>query len=130
MVNFCSNCGKEVKNDSNFCENCGYQLKETEAEAEAKNVNKASEQPTGSKGLAIAGMVFGVLGLSLCVSFILIPYIQFLPLLLSLLGFIFSISSHRRIGFRTAGLVTSIIGLSMEILILMVLLAELLASEL
>ena len=128
----CKKCGKKISKNVKFCTNCGEkvvleeEVKETKKTAEkvvAEKVdanNKAEEKKVEVKtaenktsGLAIAGMILGIIGLLL--SFFIGPFAFLFPLL----GLIFSIVSKNGKGFKIAGIITSIVALLIEIVILL-----------
>lgn len=43
---FCTNCGKEIKDDSKFCENCGTPVQNIEAPADPAPAAEIPEEPT------------------------------------------------------------------------------------
>lgn len=122
----CTKCGKEVKKTDSFCQYCGTALAK-EAKVEEKKTTKAvvkkeevkvepvvKEEPKkGSKGLAIAGMVLGIVGVIF--SLIIGPIAFLFPLL----GLIFSLCG-RKGGFKIAGIITSIIAFVIEIVYLFI----------
>ena len=129
----CKKCGKEVSNTDAFCQYCGSKVEEETKEVavstakkektekvkaekvEAVKVVEPSQGSRSGKGLAIAGMVLGILGL---IFSIVIGPIAFI---LSLLGLIFSLTSKFKSGFRVAGIVTSIIGFVIQIIYVIIL---------
>ncbi len=63
---FCSNCGKEISEDTAFCSNCGAkQKKETAEPVNAPNINvpvaNQTDKPRKKGGLT-AGWIMAVLG--------------------------------------------------------------------
>lgn len=115
----CKKCGKEVKKTDAFCQYCGTkvetevkEVKKVEKKEEVKQevVKKAPVENQGGKGLSIASMVLGIVGIVF--SFIIGPF----AFILSLLGFIFALCSKRKNGFRLAGLITSIVGIVFQII--------------
>ena len=130
----CTNCGKEVKKTDKFCQYCGTEVKaeekkttktavvEKKAETKktaAKKVEavkveepKVEEKKSGN-GLAIASMVLGIIGIVF--SLILGPVAFILPLL----ALIFGLCSKKS-GYKTAGIITSIVGFVIEIIIIII----------
>lgn len=121
----CKKCGKEIKKTDVFCQYCGTKVeaeKEVEKKVETKKtttktaekVEAVKVEPTGEKksgnGLAIAGMVLGIIGIVL--SFVFGPFAFLFPLL----GLILSLCA-KKCGFKTAGIITSIVGFVIEIVI-------------
>ncbi len=132
----CKKCGKEVKKSDAFCQYCGTKVEVKEAvtkpvktvekkeEVKQETVKKAPVVNQGNKGLAIASMVLGIIGLIM--SLIIGPFAFVFPLL----GLIFALCSKSKLGFKTAGLITSIVGLVIGFiyLILMIFYTALFAS--
>ena len=129
----CKKCGKKVTKGTKFCTNCGEEVifeeaKKTESKtakavkARAEKVEAVKvEEPKKevkkeSNGLAIAGMVLGIVGL---VFTLILNVASILIFLLPLLGLIFSIVAKGKKGFKIAGLVTSIIAIILEVLFLL-----------
>lgn len=134
----CKKCGKKNLKTAVFCTNCGEELKQEEtkktttkkavearAEAKTKAAEKKAEKVTeekvtetkkeeGGKGLAIAGMVLGIVGLLF--SFFIGPF----AFILALLGLIFSIVAKNGKGFKIAGLITSIIAIVIEVIFVII----------
>ncbi len=74
MAKFCSECGKELEENSKVCKNCGKQIEEN-----INSVDKRAVTTTKSaNGFAIAGFVLSLVSLLCCGT-------------TSLLGLIFSI---------------------------------------
>ena len=126
----CTKCGKTIKETDKFCQYCGTEVKAAEKKTTAKKevkavekkeevkvvpVKKEAETKTGN-GLAIAGMVLGIIGLVL--SFAIGPF----AFLLTLLGLILSICSKKS-GYKIAGIVTSAIGIFIQIIWIVIALA-------
>lgn len=123
----CKKCGKEVKKTDVFCQYCGTELKKEEKEtktnvvekrAEAKKAEKVvvekvkpTEEKKSGNGLAIAGMVLGIIGIVL--SLMIGPFAFLFPLL----GLILSLCAKGKSGFKTAGIITSIVGFVLGIII-------------
>lgn len=125
----CEKCGKKNTKTAVFCTNCGAELKKAE-EAKTQNVVEAREEAKTKaatkkvevvetkkeegKGLAIAGMVLGIVGLLL--SFIVGPFAFILPLL----GLIFSLVAKNGKGFKIAGIITSAVAIVIEIIFVII----------
>lgn len=117
----CKKCGKKISKNVKFCTNCGEkvvleeEVKETKKTAEKVVAEKVEVKTTETKtsGLAIAGMILGILGLLL--SFFIGPFAFLFPLL----GLIFSIVSKNGKGFKIAGIITSVVALIIELIILL-----------
>ena len=134
----CKKCGKKVTKSTKYCTNCGEEVifeekKKTatktakttktspvKARAEKVEAVKVEEPKTVAKkesnGLAIAGMVLGIIGLVLT---LLLNVVSIIVFLLPLLGLIFSIVAKGKKGFKIAGLITSIISIVLQILFLL-----------
>lgn len=64
MAKFCSECGKELKENSNVCENCG---KKTEEKTNPNvSVNNTVYVQKKTNGFAIAGFVISLVSLLCC----------------------------------------------------------------
>ena len=64
MAKFCSECGKELKENSNICENCG---KKTEEKTNPNvSVNNTVYVQKKTNGFAIAGFVISLVSLLCC----------------------------------------------------------------
>lgn len=123
----CTKCGKEVGKTDKFCQYCGTKVeaeaketKTTVAKAVEKKETKAEkveavkvEENTEKKGngLAIAGMVLGIIGIVL--SLIAGPGAFLFPLL----ALIFSLCAKNKCGYKTAGIITSIVGFVIELIV-------------
>ena len=61
---YCTNCGKEVKDDDNFCSGCGFNLKaEGNAQSPAEGVYALPESQTSEKKLSkknSTGIIYGL----------------------------------------------------------------------
>lgn len=111
----CTNCGTQMADGTVFCPNCGAQQPQAPAYG-YQAAPQAAPQP--GKGLAIAGLIMGI------VSFFLFPYIT------GALGIIFggvAKSKGNRSGMATAGIVCGVIGIALT-LILQIIGASILAS--
>ena len=120
----CKKCGKEVGKTDAFCQYCGTEIKKeekakttvaktTEKRKEVKEevvAEKVTTEKKSGNGLAIAGMVLGIIGIVLS---LLIGPIAFL---FPLLGLILSLCA-KKCGFKTAGIITSIVGFVIELII-------------
>ena len=119
----CKKCGKEIKKNDKFCQYCGTKIEEgvKETKTESKKAEKveavkvepvkttSSDTNQSGKGLAIASMALGIVGLVF--TFVFGP----LAFILSLLGLIFAIVAKKKCGFKTAGLITSIAGIVLQV---------------
>ena len=125
----CEKCGKKNTKTAVFCTNCGEELKKEEkatvekvVEAREEAKTKAAEKKVEvvetkkeeGKGLAIAGMVLGIVGLLF--SFIIGPFAFILPLL----GLIFSLVAKNGKGFKIAGIITSAVAIVIEIIFVII----------
>ena len=59
MGKFCSNCGKELKENADICLNCGVLINKD---------NKVTKVKTPGLGLSIAGMVLGILSILITIG--------------------------------------------------------------
>ena len=97
---YCSKCGTQIP-DGAFCPACG---------SEARQANYQSQ--AAGKGEAIASLVLGI-------AAIIFP-IPFVNLILGIVGLVMTILSGKKGyvgGIRTAGLVLSIIGIVLAVLL-------------
>ena len=63
MAKYCSNCGKEIKNDAEFCTNCGTkQVKETTTNTKKETVNNTNA-PKSKVAAGLFGIFLGSLGI-------------------------------------------------------------------
>jgi len=134
----CKKCGKEISKNDAFCQYCGTKVESEEAETKVtvvekrnekkekvkaekvkaekveavkvESVNSSSNTQPG-KGLAIASMALGIAGIVL--TFVFGP----LAFVLSILGLIFALVAKRKCAFKTAGLITSIVGLVLQVIV-------------
>ena len=124
----CVKCKKEVSSTDTFCPYCGTKVEKVEKETKTttKKVAKAEvvkaepvktepvkTAPVGNqsgKGLAIASMALGIAGIVL--TFVFGPF----AFILSILGLIFSIIAKCKNAFKTAGLITSIVGIVLQVI--------------
>ena len=98
MSNFCSNCGKEIKEDQNVCLNCGTVIKGNTSDS--------------ASGKAVAGLVLGLVSIIAW----LLPLIGY-PV--TICGIVFGakgLKSTTKKGMATAGLVLSIIFLILTVI--------------
>lgn len=119
----CTNCGTQLAEGTTFCPNCGAQQAAPQAPVQPQQpvygyqpAPQAAAQP--GKGLAIAGLIMGIL------SFFIFPYIA------GALGIIFggvAKSKGNRSGMATAGIVCGVIGIALT-LILQIFAASLMAE--
>ena len=101
----CTNCGTQMADGTVFCPNCGAQ----QAQAPVYGYQAAPQAaPQAGKGLAIAGMIMGI------ISLFLLPYVT------GALGIIFggvAKSKGYRGGMATAGIVCGVIGIALTLLL-------------
>lgn len=108
----CTNCGTQLAEGTTFCPNCGAQQAAPQAAPQAPVQPAYGYQPVPAqkvpgKGLAVAGLIMGIL------SFFILPYVT------GALGIIFggvAKSKGYRGGMATAGIVCGIIGIALTIL--------------
>lgn len=121
---FCEKCGTEVAEGINVCPNCGTLVEEPAQpnvpqpaysapaqpyEPQPVNGAPAEKPATPGKGLAIAGMILGIISL-LC-----------FPAVTGTLGIIFGAvakSKGCKSGMATAGIVCGVIGIALWLLML------------
>ena len=111
----CTKCGKEIKKTDVFCQYCGTKVEAEEKKTEVKQatVTKVPAQNQGSKGLAIASMVLGIVGILLC-------WCGLWVMIFPILGFIFALCSKSKSGFKIAGLITSIVGFVLQLIVTLI----------
>ena len=132
---YCTNCGATISDNSKFCENCGAPVAAsaeparnadlyTDDTASGYNANTYAQtapvaQPTGksSKGLCVAGLVFGILS-AIGVFFFWHPILDIFVLIFSILAIALGAAGMKRAkqngesaGMGIAGLVCGILGL-------------------
>lgn len=98
---FCRNCGTQMADGTTFCPNCGTSQVAQTSEPVYGYAPAPQAQVQPAKGLAIAGMVMGIISIFL------------FPLITGSLGIIFggvAKSKGNRSGVATAGIVCGIIG--------------------
>lgn len=122
----CKKCGKEVGKNDSFCQYCGTEIKkesktsktaiekraEVKEEVKVEKVETKTENKSGN-GLAIAGMVLGIIGIVL--SLIIGPFAFLFPLL----GLILSLCGKKS-GYKIAGIITSICGFIIGIIYIII----------
>ena len=116
MAQFCSNCGKELKEGVAFCEACGAPVNNI------FNANHTVDNHVEGKGLAIAGLVVSIIG-------VCVPLYGFLG---GLLGLIFGIIAKRKAvqgnpykvrsvrNMATADIVLGIIGMALWVVVFII----------
>lgn len=74
---YCTNCGKEVKDDDNFCSGCGFNLKaEGNAQSPAEGVYALPENQTSGKKLSkknSTGIIYGLGAVAAALIYTLLP---------------------------------------------------------
>ena len=141
----CSNCGNEISDTAKFCPHCGtatvnntgtsgtgsiYEESFRRENADFREVARETvssvperdvytgpsyQAPEQKRGLGIAGMVLGLTTLTFC-------WVIYIALVTGIIGIILSAISRKqgRNGFAKAGLITSIIGLALAIILLFI----------
>lgn len=119
---FCSKCGVQNEEGLNFCANCGAPLNAAPAAPVAPQqpvYQQPAYQPAPvvpGKGMGIAGMVLGIIGLVfMCVFYIGIPC-AIVGVILSGLASSKAKKAGLKNGMATAGIVCSCIALGFNIL--------------
>ena len=147
----CSNCGNEMSDAAKFCPYCGtavavsaestdtsagngsvyeneFRSGNTDIPETSREIIHSSEvndqrseplsygAPEQKRGMGIAGMVLGLATLTFC-------WFIYIAVITGVLGIILSAVSQKygRNGFAKAGLITSIIGLALAVILLIVL---------
>ena len=100
----CPICGANNKDNAMFCAQCGADMTGTQQNNYAHVQN---EEP--GKGMAIASLVTGILGLTICSGW-------GIPNLLALIFAIVARKKGSRSGMATAGLILGIIGIVLTII--------------
>ena len=110
---FCEKCGTQLPDGSTFCTACGAQLNAPAAPqaapAQPVSAAPAAKAPNPGIGLAIAGMVLGI------ISFLCFPMIT------GVLAIIFGAVAKSKgctSGMATAGIVCGVIGVALWLLML------------
>ena len=127
----CKKCEKEISKTDTFCQYCGTKVeeetetkvavvekrKEKKEKVKAEKVEAVKVEPVNTtnnsqpgKGLAIASMSLGIVGIVF--TFFIGP----LAFIFSLLGLIFALVAKRKCGFKLAGLITSIVGMVLQVI--------------
>jgi len=122
---FCCNCGHNLPNEADkFCPKCGTSKI---GQSQNHNVNTFSAYPhlgngnvttpDQGRGMAIAGLILGILAMS-------IP-IPVLDVILGVVGLILALIAKPQVGsLRTAAIVVSIVGLIIAILFTIIVLSS------
>ena len=112
---YCNKCGSYIPSKRTVCSNCGAPVPDPNAPAPVVE----PEPEKRSNGIAVAGLVMGIITIVLC-------WFPGIPLLTGLLGFIFSIAdiakkNARSKGAAVTGLILSIAGLILSVCALLAL---------
>lgn len=105
---FCNNCGAQNDPGASFCTECGSSLNVIPTTPENNHTVNNSQPAQPANGLAIAGMVCGIVS-CLCI----------VPIVTGVLGIIFGCvakSKGNKSGMATAGIVCGSIGLALFVL--------------
>lgn len=110
---FCVKCGNRIEAGWNVCPNCGARCTENR---DAPISYQSGNGNSGYRGLAIASLVSGIIGLIFCcIGIGIIP---------SIIGLILSILSLRKQNtnnsMAVAGLITSLIGIISILILLLI----------
>ncbi|MBR2551328.1 MAG: hypothetical protein IKE92_15220 [Clostridiales bacterium] len=113
---YCNKCGSYIPSKRTVCSNCGAPVPDPSAPAPAVEI-QPEKRPNG---IAVAGLIMGIFTMAFC-------WIPGLPLISGLLGLIFSIAGiakkdARAKGAAVAGLILSIAGIILSIVVLGVIL--------
>ena len=128
----CTKCGKEINKTDKFCQYCGTEVKaeekketkaaktvekrkEVKEEVKVEKVTQTEAPQARRKGLGIAGMVLGILSIVFC-------WCGLWVVIFPILGLIFSLISRKN-GFKIAGIITSIVGFVLQVLVTIITLA-------
>lgn len=111
---YCNKCGSYIPSKRTVCSNCGTPVPDPSAPAPAPVVETLPEKRPN--GIAVAGLVMGILTLVFC-------WVPGLPVLTGLLGLIFSIAgiakkNSRAKGAAVTGLILSIAGTILSIFVM------------
>ena len=99
---YCSKCGTQNDENNNFCSKCGELLEKNNSVNNNYNENK-------SEKLGLVSLILGIISLITSLIFIIsIP--------VGIIGLILGIKSKTKNGFSKAGIILSIIGISLTIL--------------
>jgi len=112
---YCNKCGSYIPSKRTVCSNCGAPVPDPNAPAPVVE----PEPEKRPNGIAVAGLVMGIITIVLC-------WFPGIPLLTGLLGFIFSIAgiakkNARSKGAAVTGLILSIAGLILSVCALLAL---------
>ena len=113
---YCNKCGSYIPSKRTVCSNCGAPVPDPNAPAPVVE----PEPEKRPNGIAVAGLVMGILTIVLC-------WFPGIPFLTGLLGLIFSIAglakkNARSKGAAVAGLILSIVGGALSVVMLFALL--------
>lgn len=119
----CSNCGAEISEGTQFCPKCGTPVKVQEGSGQqgsgrtpAESSNGVAEEP--GHGLAIGGLVCGIVGLVCC----FIGYGCLIGIVLGIVGMVLASSAKKKgnaEGVRTAGFVLSLVAIIVGAIVLL-----------
>ena len=120
----CTKCGKDIEKTDKFCQYCGTEVKaeekketkvvktvekKKEAKEEVKVEKVENNGAATKKGLAIASMILGIIG-------IVFSWCGLWVVIFPILALIFALCSKKS-GFKIAGLITSIVGFVLQIIV-------------
>ncbi len=110
---FCPKCGKEIMDEAVICPKCGCAV-----QIDCAN-DSGSEMKSAGKGFCISGLVLGIVSL-------VFSWIWYISLSASIVGLVLSVVGRKKAklasaptGIGTAGMVLSIIGLSITGLVVL-----------
>ena len=85
---FCSNCGKEIDEDTKFCPHCGTNLQDPAPKAPAPAPAPAPvEEKKPAKVWTVFSRISKILGI-VCIATALIPYLNYFSLSFSIVGIV------------------------------------------
>ncbi|MBR5280513.1 MAG: zinc-ribbon domain-containing protein [Clostridia bacterium] len=115
---FCMNCGTELKPDTIFCHNCGTKVITNMQEAPTPIEVQSTISKNSGRGFGIASLVLGIVSLALSFQGSIAPCIcGILGIIFGAIGMGISKKAGVRNRCATAGLILSIIGVSVTLLV-------------
>ena len=112
---FCARCGNRTLKQAAICPNCGCAFPNVRQPQNQKEL--ANQTP----GKAIAGLVLGIIGLSLAVfggcGFVYLGFFTYIGLALNIPGLILSVTSRVTTGKKVPAIILNSIGLAINVIV-------------